>query len=486
MSSSYIKNFKPNADRKEILEVINDFVQGNALQHFKKRYVSDKTKSQDGLADWAKIYTTSNYMNHIITDYVEYVSVLKELNPRIIKNSKGNIDEKKNKLLNKFYKLNNWNSTFKMCASNRKQNGDVYIYWYLIEDSDGSFIPKLKFLDSKYMSIKADSDGIIFAYVYEREVEYDVKSSIKGEFETKTKNVKWIFEEGGVFIYEDDAFVKEIPNKVELSNIIPIIHLQFMKETDSPYSVVPAESFIDLCLRLDRSETTIALTNALQGSPQLIITDGQVDMENSAFGANAILYVDSTLYDISNGVSKQAKVQQLEITNELKSLENERISVLETLYDRANLISPDLYKKLATTDSSKVWDSARKNLEEEIKNFYEEMIDKFEIIFTKLFELNEIKIDKNAGSITLKMPDYIIEKNIFDKYLLKAQKMGIGELTMRENLRNEGYTDKEIDKKFKELNEEYMEKNKDISIAKSNNQIENVEKINVDNNLKKV
>lgn len=458
MASTYISEFM-GSNKNMALNVIDDMCSGKSLTHYKNRFVAEEMKDNPRV-DWRKRYVSSNYMDVMLKTYIDYVQVLRNTTDTSLGSS---LPAKTKKVLDVFYNKNNWNSLFKTLASNRKKFGDVYIYWYIAVDKEsGVTYPRLKILESKNIEIMINEDEDIFAYVYEKTVKYKKEIGSKtGVFENRSKVVKWIFKEGSVDIYEDGVYIKSVMNKKEYENIIPIVHLQFLKEDYTPYSVVPFENLIDLSLDLDRIETDIALINTLMGAPQVYVVDGEI-AENSGFGPNSVIYVDSTRLESTFEKSYQAKFGQLEITNDLKSLYQEKGEKVDLMYNRSNLISPKDFLVLAQSDSSKVVSAARKDLEQELKSLYLEIINKFSVLFTVLYKDNGIKVGKDK-KITLELPEYIIDETVYDKYLLKAQKMNLGELTIKENLRSMGYSKEEIKAHMNELNEEQIFGNNDIS-----------------------
>lgn len=483
MSSIYIKEFYPNANRKTVLKVIDDMVSGNSLKHFKSRWIENIAATEK--IDWRKRYDSSNYMNTVLSEYIDYVQELRKTTDN---NNIDTFDQKKKDVLNVFFDKNSWDSFVKNCCYYRKKCGDVYVYWFIDKDLETNIeYPKLIFLDSKDMEIKINENEEITHYVYEKVVRYDEPME-NGEFTSKTKNVKWVLYKGGVSIYENGILKENIPNRKEFKDFIPVIHLQFLVDVDSKYSIIPAEDLIDSALTLDKLETDISLINHLMGYPQLTIIDGVLDKSSSGFGPNGIIYIDSVvdnkIQDEQYKRRFQAKVQQLEINNELKSMYLQLDNKIETIYSKANLISPKTYLALAKSNSSKVLEAARKDLEQELKNFYIEFADKFKKIFKVLYTLNNIKVD---GEITVRIPEHIIDPTIYDKYMLKAQKLNIGEMTLTENLKDIGFTEEEIQKHKEELNNEFYESGKDITTTFS--KIEKVPKVDVvkslDNNFKK-
>lgn len=477
MSSIYINEFHDPNNRKNTLTVIDDLVSGNSLKHFKKRFIDEKVNPLT--VDWKKRYTTSNYISTILNEYMDYIQPLTKTNDN--KNT-GDFDERKSKVLEVFFKNNDWESLVKNLGYSRKKYGDVYLYWFIDKDQDTDIeYPKFILLDSKFVEIKLDDNRNIFAYTYEEIIRYQEEMG-NGNFVEKQKNVKWVFKKGQVDRYSNGMLEDTIKNRKELKDHIPIIHMQFLVDINTKYSIIPVEPLIDLALDLDYIETSISYTNKMSGFPQLVVIDGVVDSASSGFGPNSIVYVDTV---VDEGVMDenykrkfQAKVTQLEITNKLQSSQDEKNDKVELLYSKANLISPKGYMALAKSDSSKVLESSRKDLEKELRGFYEELSSKFSPILKILYSINKIEFE---GDIKFVIPDHVIEQTTYDKNIEKAQLMNIGELTLQENLREKGLTEKEISQHISELNSEKVNGKNDITINTNDGGIKKDETKGVDN-----
>jgi len=88
--------------------------------------------------------------------------------------------------------------------------------------------------------------------------------------------------------------------------------------------------------------------------------------------------------------------------------------------------------------------------------------------------------------LEFKIPDILINMSAFDEYLLRTQQMALGLKTIRDNLREDGLTNDQIDKKIQEINEENYNGNNDISINTTSASQENVKSNadGLDNNFK--
>lgn len=450
------------------------------MKHFKKRFIDDKVNPLT--VDWKKRYTTSNYISTVLNEYMDYIQPLTKTTDQ--KNT-NEFSEEKKKILDVFFKNNTWDSLLKNLAYSRKKYGDVYLYWFIdVDENTGIEYPKFILLDSKYVEIKLDDNRNIFAYTYE-EVRTYQEEVAGGNFITKQKNIKWVLKKGQVDVYVNGVLDEVIHNRKEFKEHIPIIHLQFLVDINTKYSIIPVEPLIDLALDLDYIETSISYTNKMSGFPQLVVIDGVIDSAASGFGPHSIVYVDTAIdenvMDETYKRKFQAKVSQLEITNKLQSSQDEKNDKIELLYSKANLISPKGYMALAKSDSSKVLEATRKDLEKELRGFYEELSNKFEPILKILYSLN--KIDEK-DEVKFVIPEHVIEQTSYDRNIEKAQLMNIGELTLHENLREKGMSEKEIEAHMEELNSEVYNGSNDIKIEKVSSET-TPELKGVDNNTKK-
>lgn len=485
MSSSYINNFKIGINTKLIpmentndsyeikrlkaLTVIEDLCEGRGLRHYINYNVSEKKPQLRTLIDWKRRYKSSGMMNFILERHCEFVKPVgaKKLDPLELDLS-GRITKKEEEMIKMFYKENNLTDFIKSIKRQVKENGDCFVYWYIVE-REGIKIPKMKIIDSKSTRIITDKNDEIIAYVNVQDKHYNKNIAKAGErpiYSNKEMTIERIFTKDGQYLRENGVDKKASRHLAELKGHFPILHFQFRKNENNPYSKIPCEDIIDNVINLDRIKSQIAYTNELSGSPQMVIVDGNTDMENSEFGANAILYVDSTAKDALGAISKQAQVLQLEIKNGLGTIMDEKKAEIEELYSSMNMVSPENYAQLVKTENSKVWEAVRKNFELEISQFYDKYIEKMGEMIEIIFKVNKVKQSTINKKITFKKPKYIVDPTLYDQLLIKAQKMNIGELSPQQNLRDSGYTEKEIEEIKEDFNDSFLEKNKDISFAK--------------------
>ena len=296
--SSFFKAFYPNASRLEQIELLEEAYE-STFDMWKKKYVTNNDN-----VDYEKAYQPSSInLKYIIDDYVDSVAPLRKL--------KGNatpFTEEELQKLEYFFELNNLDDTIKQWLKNRKLYGDSYTVITLKNNSQYGYIPFLKNISAKYIEIvdnpnaKVESSTFYATdndfekdYIFKTTKEYTIRQEGRIDTTTETKDVAIVFSKGMVIPYVNGAeqtedIIKYIGTPLEDTN--PMIHLQFMKELESPYSKIPAKDFVDDIIRLDRIETDISEANHMSSAPQVYVTDGNID-EKSEFGARAIAYCDT-------------------------------------------------------------------------------------------------------------------------------------------------------------------------------------------------
>lgn len=385
--SSIFFNIMGITDNMQKIEIINDYIGGNCLKYFFMKYV-DENLPQDRVIKWNKRFVSLNYLSYVVGEYLERIV------PMSYEIKDGKNKQKEKDMIKLFFKKNNMADLYTNIAKTRKTNGDSYIYFY--KDNENKII-RLKELDGQYMQIYTDKNRDILAYEFKRTISYneEVSGSSTKEYEVKTLDEKYIFNKKGSFYYVNDQLEGSYLNDIDMKDIIPIIHFQFRKnETTFPYSEIPAEELLDICLELDRIESNIAYTNQSIGSGQMVVIDGLTDNENTGSGIGAVYYIDSKKSVLEK--NKQATVSHIDIKNNLKSMFDERKNKIDMLFRKANLSPPDLQEKFASSDSGKVASLMGKDLKTELDKFYLEISEKFIPVFEFLYKMNGIKYNDTS------------------------------------------------------------------------------------------
>ena len=456
MSCAYIQSFMHEADRKEILTFIEDMFKNGCYKAWKRKYVSPGKTEESTL----KMYQPASVnLSTIISEYMDSVNPI-----TLLTGNKTPFTTEETEKLNRFFKLNDWNNLYKTWMRNRKLYGDSYSSISLKDIEGIGQMPIIKTIPNKYVEIVESptfNDYSLTLEDIDRElkmttlnnVDYIV-SFVKNyvtriddsttSTQTIPKEIKFCFTKGRILTYHNSVLVEnETIDYINtgLQSIVPIIHLQFEKEEDSNYSIIPSLDIIDDLIRLDRIETNIAETNHTSGSPTTYCIDGIFD-EKSKFGAKAIAYVDTSPSAMRLG--KQAKIEQLEITNGLNSLNTEKKQTTDSVYGKSNLISDTISETLAKSNSGKVVRFYDQDLMNEIKKGHEEISSKTTFIWEILFP------NRKGEDIRLKVPNDIHGSTLYDK----AAYINANIMTLREFKRDEGASEEEIEQFIQEVIEQ--------------------------------
>lgn len=441
-SCSYIELFHNGEDRVGQYEIVDDFLFGRDFIHWQKKYIdSENIEIATKLKiNYKILFQPSPYnLNFIVKEYLDNIRILKNL--RGLNNP---LSKEEHAKYLKFLSLNDWTSFFKKMMKYYKVYGDVFIAYTLKTVEGYGQIPMLKILNPADVEIRINKK------TKEKEYLYKIKRTIPREAPgnpTETvdeeEDIILIIKKGEIIpmvnlqvVPQDIVTLPEI-----ISDYTPMIHLQYMKQDDCEYSIIPAVDFLDTILRLHRIETNISEINDKSGNPQIFVTDGDVD-PNSRFGARCIAYIDTSVECM--GTSRQAKITQLEITNGLEPLYEERKGLIDALFNSANLIPPSMKEIYAKSDSSKIVKFLSMDLVNEQRIAYETIADQLKPIFKVLFP------DRIDEDITLQIPRDLGMSSLLDK----ATYVNSNVMTIREMLEEEGLTDTEIESHMTELKEQ--------------------------------
>lgn len=442
-------------------------------------------------------------MERLISEQINFAPIL----DTITTSQQSSVNDKRLNRMYKVLRLNNWVEELNWITyDNQISTGDQFFEIYFLEDDP---IPRLRSLDSKKMTdiVIDEETGIILAYVYkETVVDKYINMSASSAFvnQRSSRTVTTIFERGkttridplnvlktdeGETIYEKNKnnqfILDEKGNKIprvkptireNQSNLIDefmLIHIPSIKRQEEGFSEIIASRIIDNCLKMDQITTDYRYTNKLAGFPVSAIIDGVLEKELSSRSPGGFLTITST----AEADGKQAKLQVIEISNDLKSLENEMAITEIDLYRKMYLFRPDVEIEAAKSDSSLVQQQLRLSLEK----FLRLLVVNINNSFKKLFAIAQKSYGyKNIINFEFKIPEPIIESSLQQKTLQEIQELNSGIKTLKDIWRDRGLNDKQIQKKWNEHIEQFYEKNKDVSFVKSNNNIPNL-----DNNFKK-
>ena len=477
-----------NNYRREVeLNVVEDLIQGRVFEHWLNFLVSDKLREceLDYKDYFKKTLIYQNLMNVLVEDISMQCPVMETFDPR------QDLSEKDIDYLKKELEHLDWVSTSIDIVKDLETKGDVFFQIYY-DEKDGKH--KFNKLESENMLDIIDNgkDPVKYIYRNERMVK-SLDLDIVTYFRKKTEDLI-IFTEGYYVIYRDTINLdlsstedKEIVlNSKEMGDMVPIIHLRGKKKRKySEFSEIPCVSYIDSVLYTTTINTDIRTSNRSSGSPRMVVVNGELDFERSVLDAGGIIHIDTPekLKEFSNTYLPETNVKYFEITNSLSSLRQEFISHLDYLYRVIGLIPPTLQEKMSTSDSSKA--IAQFRTKQETKNKY--YLNTIRKGFSKFFGL--LLRDNNKKSkfkeVYLEIPEILVTSSVYDNLLLTAQKMSLGVNTLKDYLKEQGYSEKQIE----DLMENQKEVMENLQIDVDTSEIEGtkvneVESTGVDNRFK--
>lgn len=489
--SSYLNMYGIN-NRKDVIDVINDFLYNNAFKHYFKRWYSiNKQVSEDVVR---KNYSPYGYMDKIIDE-------LKLLAPEF--HVFNTSDVKKVQMLNRALYDMDWDSLYREIIETFETKGDFFAYWYY-EQSDveidgwnkiklsngGVFwenpIPQIVVLESeKMVDIIIDSNQKPIKYVYvenyiDEQVD-DYGSRTKSEIYTVTK----IFEKGKIIVVDSrDNIPKYIYNKEHEKDIIRLIHIPSFKKRSEKFSEIPATKYIDLCLILDAISSDYRLINKRSAFPILAHNDIEVIDEDTYLEPGGV-YATRTLYDNNPDNKPNPFAKLLEITNGLETLRDERNEVDKVFYKKTGLTRESLEEVLGRSDSSRVPSQIRITLENKYKKYFTNINRGFKTYFNSLLKYNNL-LRKKDKEVEFVQPETFVNGSIFDKLEVINNKLALGLTTMREEWIKQGLTEDEIAKRERRIKEEIVNGSNDLDVTDNSKYIARKETatMNLDNKFK--
>ena len=234
-------------------------------------------------------------------------------------------------------------------------------------------------------------------------------------------------------------------NTKEMGDMLPIIHIKGKeKREDSEFSKIPSVDYIDSNLDTNTVITDVRTSNRNAGSPRWVVINGELDMDKSVLDAGGLVHIDTPdrLKGFSSRNIPETNVKSFEITNSLSSLNKELVMYLDFLYRIVGLIPPTLQEKMSSSDSSKA--IAQFRTKQEVKNkFYMTSIKK---AFSEFFALMLKDMNKRSkrDNVFLQIPKILVTSSIYDNLLLVAQEMSLGISTLKDYLKEQGYSEKQI------------------------------------------
>lgn len=418
-----------------------------------------------------------------MTSIVDTIALMCPI-PTNFEKSNGLSDSMNKKLIDKLTEMK-WKDIFQDIITSLETEGDKF--FQICYDSEKKDYYLLS-LESKYMvQIKKDSKGNKnLYYKYEKpmiETELDKQS---GTFMDTSYTDTYIFTEGGYYFYsginpsEDPKFIS---NTELMGNIIPIVHIPSLTASKEwlGFSNIPAVSYFDTLNVLITADTDRRLINRLAGYPRTYLIDGRINASTSSLDAGGYVDVrtreDANPNDLYNSKRVQAQVKQLEINNGMSSINEERKDIVDMLFNLAGLMRPRLEERMGASDSSKAIAQFRIKQEAKNKKYLENIRESMSVFFglivknletstrNKYTKKTSSKINKAFKKIYLQVPSIVITTSVFDHISLLTQEMSIGVKSLREALREAGWSNAQIKEHEEEIqNEVFQESGKDVNI----------------------
>ena len=487
----YNNNLFDTFERDVEINVLKDLTEGRAFPHWLNYKISKKAIDEKCNLDYRDYYRKNlvyfNFINMLVEDIAMQCPVMENFD------SRQELNDKEIKYLKEELENLDWVQTSIDIVKELELKGDSFYQIYYDNDEKKHKFTKLK--SENMVDIIVDKEDVKYIYRNKRIVKaLDLE---KSTYIRKDVEDIIIFTNGYYVEYLDvtnlDITSAESKNIVyntkEMGNMLSIIHIKGKeKREDSEFSKIPSVDYIDSNLDTNTVITDVRTSNRNAGSPRYVVINGDLDLEKSVLDAGGLIHIDTPdrLKEFSSKNLPETNVKSFEITNSLSSLNKELTMYLDFLYRIVGLIPPTLQEKMSSSDSSKA--IAQFRTKQEVKNkFYMTSIKK---AFSEFFALILKDFNKRSkkDKVFLQIPKILVTSSIYDNLLLVAQEMSLGISTLKDYLKEQGYSEKQI-KNIMNNQKEVLENNiieKDLKDNTRNN-IDDVlknSKIDEDDNTK--
>ena len=485
-------------ERDVEINVLKDLTEGRAFTHWLNYKISKKAIDENCNLDYKDYYQKNliyfNFINMLVEDIAMQCPVMENFDPR------QDLTDKEIKYLKEELENLDWVQTSIDIVKELELKGDSFYQIYYDSKEKKHKFTKLK--SENMIDIIIDKDDIKYIYRNKRIVKsLDLEKSI---YIRKDVEDIIIFTNGYYVEYLDvtnlDITSAESKNIVyntkEMGDMLPIIHIRGKeKRDDSEFSKIPSVDYIDPNLDTNTVITDVRTSNRNAGSPRYVVINGELDLDKSVLDAGGLIHIDTPdrLKEFSSKNLPETNVKSFEITNSLASLNKELIMYLDFLYRIVGLIPPTLQEKMSSSDSSKA--IAQFRTKQEVKNkFYMTSIKK---AFSEFFALILKDLNKKSKKekVFLQIPKILVTSSIYDNLLLVAQEMSLGISTLKDYLKEQGYSEKQIkdimDNQKEVLENSVIEKNTENSMKNNtddvlkNSKVDKDDSTKVDNKMKK-
>ena len=478
-------------ERDVEINVLKDLTEGRAFTHWLNYKISKKAIDENCNLDYKDYYQKNliyfNFINMLVEDIAMQCPVMENFDPR------QDLTDKEIKYLKEELENLDWVQTSIDIVKELELKGDSFYQIYYDNKEKKHKFTKLK--SENMIDIIIDKDDIKYIYRNKRIVKsLDLEKSI---YIRKDVEDIIIFTNGYYVEYLDvtnlDITSAESKNIVyntkEMGNMLPIIHIRGKeKREDSEFSKIPSVDYIDPNLDTNTVITDVRTSNRNAGSPRYVVINGELDLDKSVLDAGGLIHIDTPdrLKEFSSKNLPETNVKSFEITNSLASLNKELVMYLDFLYRIVGLIPPTLQEKMSSSDSSKA--IAQFRTKQEVKNkFYMTSIKK---AFSEFFALILKDLNKKSKreKVFLQIPKILVTSSIYDNLLLVAQEMSLGISTLKDYLKEQGYSEKQIkdimDNQKEVLENSVIEKNTENNTKSNTDDVLKNSKIDKDDSTK--
>lgn len=478
-------------ERDVEINVLKDLTEGRAFTHWLNYKISKKAIDENCNLDYKDYYQKNliyfNFINMLVEDIAMQCPVMENFDPR------QDLTDKEIKYLKEELENLDWVQTSIDIVKELELKGDSFYQIYYDSKEKKHKFTKLK--SENMIDIIVDKDDIKYIYRNKRIVKsLDLEKSI---YIRKDVEDIIIFTNGYYVEYLDvtnlDITSAESKNIVyntkEMGNMLPIIHIRGKeKREDSEFSKIPSVDYIDPNLDTNTVITDVRTSNRNAGSPRYVVINGELDLDKSVLDAGGLIHIDTPdrLKEFSSKNLPETNVKSFEITNSLASLNKELVMYLDFLYRIVGLIPPTLQEKMSSSDSSKA--IAQFRTKQEVKNkFYMTSIKK---AFSEFFALILKDLNKKSKKekVFLQIPKILVTSSIYDNLLLVAQEMSLGISTLKDYLKEQGYSEKQIkdimDNQKEVLENSVIEKNTENNTKSNTDDVLKNSKVDIDDSTK--
>jgi len=439
---------KQKSKRQLDMEIIEDLMSGNGFKHYKNRFLQASEFSMSD-ADLMKIYHSRAEIKTIVKKFSSYCPTLNTFIPAEPLNEELlEINKKQQKVVNRFLKDINWKAKNTMVYEDLDTKGDIFYYMYF--DTPKSKNLKFKTLNPKQMiDIVLDSNGQPSAYKYK---EYYVETTITetGDIlELYKGEVIWIFQRGKTDVYKQ-LFIKNDKtgkfeeviengkksytkttyfNRASYLDEIPIVRIPSYLRDGEKFSEISASDYIEHQLMMDDLNSHLRYINMRLGYPSIFVINGRVI--KGEWKPGGFIYIDNISEKDENGgfstnLQAEAKVQDLQITNDLKSIFTYHTDEDDSFRESAGLISKTLQMKLGSSDSSRVIQQLIAPMANKIELYVDNIITAFELPIKIVLKENDLWDEDRDYGLSLLKPKFVTSVSPFDEQIFEQNEINMG------------------------------------------------------------